>query len=107
MREASSGEVNAFIDTFGLGYVELALELGIRPERINTIIDFAAVEKYEVKAEGHSAAASAEVLAELADMISEGTLEIPVYKVYPLAEVREAYRELERRHTRGKIVLVP
>jgi hypothetical protein len=27
--------------------------------------------------------------------------------VYPLDEVREAYRTLEQRHTRGKIVLRP
>jgi NADPH:quinone reductase-like Zn-dependent oxidoreductase len=107
IREASSGEVDAFIDTFGSGYVELALELGVRPERIDTIIDFAAVEKYGVKAEGNSAAASADVLAELAGMIAEETLEILISKVYPLAEVRDAYRELERRHTRGKIVLLP
>jgi NADPH:quinone reductase-like Zn-dependent oxidoreductase len=107
IREASAGEVDAFIDTFGSGYVELALELGVRPERIDTIIDFAAVEKYGVKAEGNSAAVSADVLAELAGMIAEGTLEIPISKVYPLTEVRDAYRELERRHTRGKIVLLP
>ncbi|HZC18095.1 MAG TPA: NADP-dependent oxidoreductase, partial [Rubrobacteraceae bacterium] len=70
IREASGGEVDAFIDTFGSGYVELALELGVRPERINTIIDFAAAEKYGVKTEGNSAAASAEVLSELADMLA-------------------------------------
>lgn len=40
-------------------------------------------------------------------MIHEGALEVPIAGVYPLAEVREAYRELERRHTRGKIVLEP
>ena len=34
-------------------------------------------------------------------------LEVPIAKVYPLAQVREAYTELERRHTRGKIVLRP
>jgi NADPH:quinone reductase-like Zn-dependent oxidoreductase len=34
-------------------------------------------------------------------------LEIPIARVYPLAEVRAAYRELERRDTLGKIVLVP
>ncbi len=107
IREASGGEVEAFIDTFGSGYVELALELGVRPDRINTIIDFAAVEKYGVKAEASRDAASADVLAELAGMIPEGALEVPIAGVYPLAEVREAYRELERRHTRGKIVLEP
>jgi NADPH:quinone reductase-like Zn-dependent oxidoreductase len=105
--EATGGKVDAFIDTFGSGYVELALELGVRPDRIDTIADYAAVEKYGVKAEGNSAAASAGVLAELAGMIAEGTLEVPIARVYPLDEVREAYRELERRHTRGKIVLEP
>ncbi|MBO0684908.1 MAG: NADP-dependent oxidoreductase [Candidatus Dormibacteraeota bacterium] len=107
IREASGGRLDAFIDTQGGGYVQLAIELGIRPERIDTIADFEAVQKYGVKAEGNAAGASAEVLAELARLISEGRLEIPIAKVYPLAEVRDAYRELERGHTHGKIVLVP
>lgn len=107
IEEASGGKVDAFIDTFGSGYVERALELGVRPERIDTIADFAAAQKHGVKAEGNAQAASAGVLAELAGMIAEGSLEVPIGRVYPLEEVREAYRELERRHTRGKIVLEP
>ncbi len=107
VREASSGEVDAFIDTFGSGYVDLALDLGVRPERIDTIIDFAAVEEHGVKAEGSAEGASADVMAELAGMIEEGKLEIPIARVYSLDEVQDAYRELERRHTRGKIVLQP
>ncbi len=47
------------------------------------------------------------MLAELAAMISDGTLEVPIARVYPLSEVCDAYRELEQRHTRGKIVLQP
>jgi hypothetical protein len=47
------------------------------------------------------------VLAELAGLIADGHLEVPIANVYPLARVREAYAELERRHTRGKIVLTP
>ena len=107
IREASSGKVDAFIDTFGSGYVELALKLGARPERINTIADFEAAKKYGVKAEGGMNVSGAAVLAELAGMISEGTLELPIARVYPLEQVKEAYRELEQRHTRGKIVLEP
>jgi NADPH:quinone reductase-like Zn-dependent oxidoreductase len=107
VRAASGGRVDAFIDTFGADYVELALELGVRPDRIDTIINFAAVEKHGVKAEGNINAATAEVLAELAGMVAKGLLEVPIAKVYPLAEVRDAYRELELRHTRGKIVLRP
>jgi len=107
VKEAAGGTVDAFIDTFGADYVELALELGVDKERINTIINFGAVAKFGVKAEGNSAAASADVLAELASRIAAGELEIVVARKYPLAQVRDAYRELEQRHTRGKIVLIP
>jgi NADPH:quinone reductase-like Zn-dependent oxidoreductase len=107
IRAASGGKIDAFIDTFGGGYVELALKLGVAPNRIDTIIDFAAAAKYGVKTEGNHEAATADVLAELAGLLAAGRLEIPIAKVYPLAQVREAYRELEQRHTRGKIVLEP
>jgi NADPH:quinone reductase-like Zn-dependent oxidoreductase len=107
IRSASGNKVDAFVDTFGGGYVELALELGVAPDRIDTIIDFGAAAKHGVKTAGNSAAANAKVLAELASLIDAGRLKIPIAKVYPLADVREAYRDLARRHTRGKIVLVP
>src|ERR1700677_5102186 len=107
IRAACGGKVDAFIDTFGSGYVELALKLGVAKSRIDTIIDFAAAAKYGVKTEGNHEAANAEVLAQLAGLLAAGRLEIPIARVYPLAEVREAYRELEQRHTRGKIVLEP
>jgi NADPH:quinone reductase-like Zn-dependent oxidoreductase len=107
IRAASGNKVDAFIDTFGGGYVELALELGVAPDRIDTIIDFAAAAKHGVKTDGNSAAANARVLAELAGLIAAGRLEIPIAKVYRLDDVREAYDDLARRHTRGKIVLVP
>lgn len=101
------GGVDAFIDTFGGGYVAQAVELGVPLDRIDTIIDFAAAAEYGVRTAGNSDAASADVLAELAGMVSKGELEIPIAATYPLTEVRAAFRELERRHTRGKIVLVP
>jgi NADPH:quinone reductase-like Zn-dependent oxidoreductase len=107
IRTASGVKVDAFVDTFGGGYVELALKLGVAPNRIDTIIDFAAAAKYGVKTEGNHGGATADVLAQLAWLLAAGRLEIPIAKVYPLAEVRDAYRELEQRHTRGKIVLVP
>ena len=107
IRTAGGGKVDAFIDTFGGGYVELAIRLGVSANRINTIIDFAAAEKYHVKAEGSQAAANAEVLGQLAGWIAAGRLEIPIAKVFPLSKVREAYQELEQRHTRGKIGLEP
>ncbi len=107
VRAAAPDGVDALIDTVGGGYVELGLELGVAPDRIDTIADFSAPAKYGVKAEGNAAGASAETLAQLAALIDEGALEMPIAATYPLDQVREAYAELERNHTRGKIVLVP
>jgi NADPH:quinone reductase-like Zn-dependent oxidoreductase len=106
IRQAAA-QVDAFIDTFGDGYVELALELGVAPSRVDTIANFGAVQRYGVKAEGNAAGASASVLAELAGLIAVGQLEVPIAAVFPLDEVREAYRRLAPGHIRGKIVLVP
>ena len=107
LTEASGGQIDAFIDTFGGGYVELAIGLGIAPERINTIADFAAVERYGVQSRGTHAVATPERLAELAALVVDGSLDVTIARVYPLDQVREAFRELEQRHTQGKIVLVP
>jgi NADPH:quinone reductase-like Zn-dependent oxidoreductase len=105
---AAPGGVDAFIDTHGNGYVELALALGVATERIDTIVDFAAAAKHGVKTDGGAEAGpGAKVLAELAALIADGHLDVPIASVYPLAQVREAYTELERRHTHGKIVLKP
>jgi NADPH:quinone reductase-like Zn-dependent oxidoreductase len=107
IRAASGGRVDAFLDAFGNGYVELALELGVRPERIDTIADFEAAAKYGVKTDGNAAGANAQVLAELADLVDRGLLEITIANVYALDQVHDAFRELEHGHTRGKIVLRP
>jgi NADPH:quinone reductase-like Zn-dependent oxidoreductase len=108
IREASGGRVDALIDTFGGGYVDLAIELGVAPERIDTIIDYAATQRHPgVKMDGNATAGTVDVLAELAGLVDKGIVEVPIAASYPLDEVHEAYRELERRHTRGKIVLRP
>ena len=105
IRAAAEGRVDAMIDTHGSGYVDLAIELGIAPERIDTIVDQGAAARHGAKTDGSAAGASADVLAELAQLIADRKLEIPIAHAYPLEQVRDAYRELEQRHTLGKIVL--
>jgi NADPH:quinone reductase-like Zn-dependent oxidoreductase len=99
--------IDAFIDTHGGGYVKLAVELGVPRDRIQTIIDFAAVREYGVKAEGSNAARNASVLAELATLIASGDLEVPIAATFPLDQVRAAFSLLGHGHVRGKIVLLP
>ena len=99
--------IDTFLDLFGAPYVELAVrEIGVAPSRVDTIIDFAGAARLGAKTEG-SADAGIEELSDLAALIAEGALELPIAKAYPLADVRDAFRDLEGGHTRGKIVLVP
>jgi NADPH:quinone reductase-like Zn-dependent oxidoreductase len=107
IREASGGHLDAFVDTFGGGYADLAIELGVAPERINTIADFAAIERLGIGGQGTHAIATREKLAELVALVADGSLEIPIAATYPLSEVRAAFDDLAKRKTRGKIVLLP
>jgi NADPH2:quinone reductase len=99
--------IDAFIDLFGPEYVRLAVELGVPRDRIETIIAFDAAKEYGTKAEGSGDATTTEVLAEVAELVASGQIEVPIAATYPLDKVKDAYDELEKRHTRGKIVLIP
>jgi NADPH:quinone reductase-like Zn-dependent oxidoreductase len=107
LRAAAPDGIDAFIDLFGPDYVRLAVDLGVPRDRIETIIAFAAAQEYGTKAEGSSDASTTDVLAEMTDLVASGQVEIPIAASYPLDEVQQAYTELEQRHTRGKIVLIP
>lgn len=107
IRAVAPRGVDAFIDTFGDGYVDLALELGAKPGRVDTISDWDAAARTGAKTDGSAAGASVQVLAELAELIAGDRLEIPIAATYPLEKVRDAYRFLEQRHTLGKVVLHP
>ena len=109
LRAASpSGHIDALLDFFGGGYVAMAVEeLNVAGDRVDTVADFAAVEQFGVLGVGGAEAATGAVIAELADLVARGELEVPIAGVFALDDVRDAYRELEKRHTRGKLVLRP
>jgi NADPH:quinone reductase-like Zn-dependent oxidoreductase len=105
---AQSGHIDALLDFFGGGYVAMAVEqLKLPPDRVDTIADFDAVKQFGVQSKGGADAATAAVVAELADLVARGELEVPIAGVFALDDVREAYRQVESRHTRGKLVLRP
>ena len=107
LRAAAGEKIDAFIDLFGPEYVELAVDLGIRRDRIETIASFEKAQELGVKAEGSATASTPEVLTEMADLVVSGAIAIPIAATYPLDRVADAFAELEQRHTRGKIVLLP
>ena len=107
LTDAAPQGIDAFIDTFGPEYLQLAVDLGIHPDRIETIIAFEKAGELGTKAQGSVDGSSAEVLTEIADLLADGSIEIPIAAVYPLDQVADAFAELEQHHTHGKIVLRP
>src|ERR1700756_228527 len=107
LRDAAPDGIDAFIDLFGPDYVQLAVDLGVPPQRVDTIISFQKAAEVGAKTEGSAEASTPAVLSEVADLIVSGAIDFDVAATYPLDRVADAYEELEQRHTHGKIVLLP
>jgi NADPH:quinone reductase-like Zn-dependent oxidoreductase len=107
LREAAPNGIDAFIDLFGPDYVQLAVDLGVAPERIDTIISFQKAGEVGAKFEGSETASTPEVLSEIAELVATGAIDFDIAATYPLDRVADAFEELEKRHTHGKIVLLP
>jgi len=107
LKTAAPNGIDAFIDLFGPEYVQLAVDLEVEPGRIDTVTSHEKARQLGTKAEGSTDASTTDVLSEMAGLVAAGQIEIPIAATYPLEKVRDAYAELEKRHTRGKIVLIP
>jgi NADPH:quinone reductase len=107
LRDAAPDGIDAFIDLFGPDYVQLAVDLGVPPQRVDTIISFQKAAEVGAKTEGSAEASTPAVLSEIANLIVSGAIDFDVAATYPLDRVADAYEELEQRHTHGKIVLLP
>ena len=104
LRAAAPHGIDAVIDNAGQETIEVAIELGVNPKRINTIVYFEGAARYGISTVGGGGKKS-EDLARLARLVADGTIVLPIAATYPLADVRTAYEQLETRHLRGKIVL--
>jgi NADPH:quinone reductase-like Zn-dependent oxidoreductase len=107
LRETAPNGIDAFIDLFGPDYVQLAVDLGVAPERVDTIISFQKAGEVGAKTEASAEASTPEVLSEIANLVATGAVDFDIAATYPLDRVADAYEELEKRHTHGKIVLLP
>ena len=107
LKAAAPDAIDAFIDLFGPEYIELAVDLGLPRDRIETIASFEKARELGVKADGSVTASTPEVLTEVAGLVASGAVEIPIAGTFPLEQVADAFELLEHRHTRGKIVLIP
>jgi NADPH:quinone reductase-like Zn-dependent oxidoreductase len=106
LRAAAPDGVSAFFDLFGNGYTDLAVALGVPPERVATVADFGAGRRLGVQVTGMAALEDpAQGVRTLAAIASRGGFEVPIKGRFPLERVQDAYREVSRRSGLGKVVL--
>jgi NADPH:quinone reductase-like Zn-dependent oxidoreductase len=97
--------VDAYLDNFGAPNVDIALALGVKPARINTIADGEAVRAHGVHHRAQEDATSPALWRRLAELAARGEFTIPIAATYPLDRVQQAYRDVATRHVGGKRVL--
>lgn len=102
VRELAPQGVSAMIDFLGGGGVAAANGLGVAPERVVTVLDREAADNYGVRLIG---AGDMHALEQVAALVTERQIRVPVADIFPFDRVDEAYRSLDRREAPGKIVL--
>jgi NADPH:quinone reductase-like Zn-dependent oxidoreductase len=98
--------VDLAFDTAGAGGVPDLIALTGDPARVATIADFGAA-ALGVKVTGGGDGRAVEALAEAAELIQAGRLQLPVQQIFTFAEAAEAHRVSQDGHVRGKLILVP
>jgi NADPH:quinone reductase-like Zn-dependent oxidoreductase len=99
--EVVGAPVTAFLDFLG-GQADEAAKLGVPPTRVFTTTDWAAVEEHDaVKLYAGDTIA----LERVARLVADRQVRLPIADVFPLAEVGDAYRQLDQRDSAGKIVI--
>jgi NADPH:quinone reductase-like Zn-dependent oxidoreductase len=65
--------------------------------------------KYGVRSTGNDPADRyfAQALPQLVTLIAAGELGVPVWRSYPLAQAVQAHVDIEARHNKGEVILVP
>jgi NADPH:quinone reductase-like Zn-dependent oxidoreductase len=107
VRAAAPGGVDAVFDAAGAGLLADAIALAGDAARVITIADDNAA-GHGVRFTGADPADRApEALPELAALMADGRLTVPIWRTYPLAQAAQAHADIEARRNHGKIVLLP
>jgi NADPH:quinone reductase-like Zn-dependent oxidoreductase len=106
VRAISARGVDAVLDASGRGEIPLSIALAGSPERVLTLVAFdAAAAGIQV----HVGGAGSELgpaLHEIASLIEQGRLTVPIWRTYPLAQTAAALDASQYGHLHGKIVVM-
>lgn len=104
LRAAAPDGVDSAVDTAGHDFVERVDGL-IRPDRIVTIVDFAAAARGAVVAAGDPTQLSADTIGSLLQRAADGDLAVEIDSAYGFDRLGEALSRSEGGHVRGKLVV--
>ena len=100
LRRLDGGPITAALDLHGTDTVDVAREIGVPDTRICTIAGAVA----GVPA-ANGANAGAAALDNIARLVADGQLHVPIAATFPLDDVRAAVELQAGRHVRGKVVV--
>lgn len=106
IRKAAAGApVTALIDNFGQDGSALVAELGLPESRHRSSADRRETELRLLQADPAAVAYGTQLLARLAELAQTRAFTLLISGLYPLDEITEAYADLQKLHSRGKVLL--
>lgn len=106
LRRAAEGRpITAMIDNFGKDGHELLPELGIPAGRYRSSADRRDIELRLLDGDPEAVAKGTDLLRRVAELARVRAFTPLVSGFYPLAEIADAYADLDKLHARGKIIL--
>jgi NADPH:quinone reductase-like Zn-dependent oxidoreductase len=100
VRALAPGGVTAAIDLHGTETVQTARDLGVPDGRICTV-----AAQIDGVTAANGATAPAGALGEIARLVADGRLRVPVAASFPIEKIRDAVELQAERHVRGKVVI--
>jgi len=105
IRHVAGEPITAMIDNFGQDGRELADELGVPEGRYRSSADRRDTELRLLRSDQESVAHGTKQLAELARLAQARAFTLLISGLYPLDDITEAYADLQKLHSRGKVLL--
>ena len=104
-KAARGARVTAYIDNFGKETEDVAGALGVPAERYRSSEDRRDVELALLRDDPDSVAHGTERLRQITRLAGIGAFRLLVSGLYPIEDIVEAYEDLHKLHSRGKVVL--
>lgn len=105
IRDAAGGPVTALIDNFGQDGHAIAAELGVPASRYRSSADRRHTELRLLRDDPESIAYGTKLLERLAQLAQERAFTLLISGLYPLEEISDAYLDLQKLHSRGKVLI--